>query len=220
MITEKQVARALRFAKPVLERRYGFEKSNQVLSAMEAYYPNLEAGVPKLENNLNWMLLRIAVDALALYRVLPSDSSQEVKLQLIQEFVNNWMDGQFERWITRKVWGARFLHRLLRIWWFRSVNKADELDGQWFDYVKPEGNLFYGVNVTRCGIVKYLNQEGVPELTKLICNGDDHVRKYLPRNVEFVRTQVIAEGAEYCNFRYYFTDREATKWRTRDNTGG
>jgi hypothetical protein len=207
MITERQVTRALRFAKPVLEKRYRLEKSNQVISAMEAYYPNLETGVPKLENKLNWMLLRIAVDALALYRVLPSNSSQEVKLMLVQEFVNNWMDGQFERWIARKVWATPFLHRLYRILWFRSVDKADELDGQWFDYVKPEGDLFYGVNVTRCGIVRYLNQEEAPELTRLICNGDDHIRKYLPRNVKFVRTQVIAEGAEYCNFRYYFTDK-------------
>jgi hypothetical protein len=220
MITERQVTRALRFAKPVLEKRYRLEKSNQVISAMEAYYPNLETGVPKLENKLNWMLLRIAVDALALYRVLPSNSSQEVKLMLVQEFVNNWMDGQFERWIARKVWATPFLHRLYRIWWFRSVDKADELDGQWFEYVKPDGDLFYGVNVTRCGIVRYLNQEGAPELTKLICNGDNHIRKYLPGNVEFVRTQVIAEGAEYCNFRYYFMNNDSTKSRMMNNNDG
>jgi hypothetical protein len=73
--------------------------------------------------------------------------------------------------------------------------------------VEPQGTLFYGVNVTRCGLAKYLNQEGAPELASVICRGDHHIEKYLPRGVEFKRTQVIAEGAPYCDFRYYFTDK-------------
>jgi hypothetical protein len=61
--------------------------------------------------------------------------------------------------------------------------------------------------VIRCGVVKYLAKEGAPELAPLICRGDEHIRRYLPKNVEFKRTQVIAEGAACCDFRYYFTDR-------------
>jgi len=63
--------------------------------------------------------------------------------------------------------------------------------------------------VTRWGLVKYLNQEGAPESDPVICRGDEHVDKYLPQNVEFKRTQVIAEGAVYCDFRDTFTDSDS-----------
>jgi hypothetical protein len=209
MITKNQIERALRFANPVLVEQFGSERSDDLLAAMAAIYPDLEPGVPRLTNGKNQMLLRIAVDALALYRVLPVGMPQDEKLTLVQAFVDNWMDGQFERWIARKVWATPLLHRLYRWWWFRSSNKADELDGQRFEMVKRQGNLFYGFNVTRCGLVKYLNQEGAPELGPVICRGDEHVEKYLPQNVEFKRTQVIAEGAAYCDFRYYFTGSDS-----------
>lgn len=206
MITGNQIQRALRFAKPVLVEEFGTERARDRLSAMRATYRNLEDGAPQVANGINRMLLRIAVDVLALYRVLPADMPRDEKLVLMQAFVNNWMDGQFERWIARKVWGSPLLHRLYRWWWFRSANRADEPDGQRFECVEPRGNLFYGFNVTRCGIVKYLTAEGAPELAPVICRGDDNVRKYLPSNVEFRRTQVIAEEASCCDFRYYFTD--------------
>lgn len=207
MITEKQITRALRFAEPVLVEGIGSQRSRDILVAMKAIYRDLKPGLPQVKNDKNRMLLRIAVDVLAFYRVLPADMSQDEKLVLVQAFVNNWMDGQFDRWIARQVWANPVLHRLYRVRWFRAVDRADEPDGQWFEYVEPQGNLFYGVNVPRCGLVKYLNREGAPELASVICRGDHHIEKYLPRNVEFKRTQVIAEGAPYCDFRYYFTDK-------------
>jgi hypothetical protein len=209
MITRNQIERALRFAKPVFIEQFGSEQSDDLLAAMEAIYRDLEPSAPRLTNEKNQMLLRIAVDAVALYRVLPAGMPPGEKLAMVQAFVNNWMDGQFERWIARKVWSTPLLHRLYRWWWFRSSNKADEPDGQRFEMVKRCDNLFYGFNVTRCGLVKYLNREGEPELGPVICRGDEHVEKYLPQNVEFKRTQVIAEGAAYCDFRYYFTDSDS-----------
>jgi hypothetical protein len=207
MLTKKQVRRALRFAEPVLVEQFGRDQAQKMLLAMKASYQDLAPGLPQLKNDKSRMVLRIAVDTLAFYRILPPDMPQETRLHLAQEFVNNWMDGQFDRWIARKVYANPFLHRLYRFRWFRSANKADEPDGQRFEIVAPKGNLFYGINVTRCGVVKYLAQEGAPELARLICQGDFHIQKYLPKHVEFRRSQVIAEGGQYCDFRYYFTEK-------------
>ena len=207
MVTKKQITRALRFARPILVGQFGPDRSQAMLEAMEGVYPALEPGIPDLKNGTNRMVLRIAVDTLAFYRILPPEMPEAERLDLAQAFVNNWMDGQFDRWIARKVYATPSLHRIYRMRWFRTVNQADEPDAQKFEVIPPEGNLFYGVNVIRCGVVKYLAKEGVPELAPLICRGDEHIRKYLPKNVEFKRTQVIAEGAPCCDFRYYFTDR-------------
>jgi len=79
-------------------------------------------------------------------------------------------------------------------------------DGQKFEFLPPDGNLFYDVNVTRCGMVKFLTRMGAPELTPFICRGDFHIQKYLPRGIIFKRTQVIAEGGSCCDFRYYVVE--------------
>ena len=207
MITKKQIIRGLSFADPILVEHFGRDETQTMLAAMKAIYQELEPGVPRLQNDRNRMVLRIAVDTLAFYRILPPGMPQAERLQLAQAFVNRWMDGQFDRWIARKVYANPLLHKLFRFQWFRSANKADEPDGQRFEILEPEGNLFYGMNVTRCGVVKYLGQEGAPELAILMCRGDYQIVKYLPQNIEFRRSQVIAEGAPYCDFRYDFTDR-------------
>ena len=203
MVSEKQISRAVRFAGPVLEQRFGEDESQRILAAMRNNYAALAPSVPRLKAPTSRMTLRIAVDSLAFYRALPTDVPQAERLQLVQSFVNHWMDGQFERWISRKVYANQTLHLFFRRWWFRSANRVDELDGWRFQLTAPEKKLFYGVNVTRCGIVHYLVAQGAPELGPIICRGDFQITKYLPRGVEFKRTQVIAEGGEYCDFRYY-----------------
>ena len=203
MFSEKQISRAARFAGPVLAQRFGEDQSHRILAAMRNNYAVLAPTVPRLKAPTSRMTLRIAVDSLALYRAFPADVPQAERLQLLQSFVDNWMDGQFERWISRKVYANRTLHLLFRHWWFRSANRVDELDGWRFQMIAPEKNLFYGVNVTRCGVVNYLVTQGAPELAPIMCRGDFQITKHLPRGVEFKRTRVIAEGGEYCDFRYY-----------------
>jgi hypothetical protein len=63
------------------------------------------------------------------------------------------------------------------------------------------------VDVTRCGIVDYLVKQDAAELAPILCRGDFHITKYLPQGIAFNRTRVIAEGGEYCDFRYYFARR-------------
>jgi len=82
----------------------------------------------------------------------------------------------------------------------------DEPDGQKFEFLPPAGDLYYGVNVVRCGMVKFLSQMGAPEIGPLLCRGDLHTQRYLPKGV-FRRTQVIAEGGPYCDFRYYGAEK-------------
>ena len=203
MVSEKQISRAVRFAGPVLAQRFGEDKSQRILAAMRSNFAELASSVPELKAPTSRMTLRIAVDSLAFYRALPTDVPQAERLQRVQSFVDNWMDGQFDRWIARKAYANRTLHLLFRRWWFRSANRVDELDGWRFEMAPPEKGLFYGVNVTRCGMANYLVNQGVPELAPIMCRGDFHITKYLPEGIEFKRTQVIAEGGEHCDFRYY-----------------
>ncbi len=207
MIAQAQIERAIRFATPVVTSHFDNQKAQTILSAMKANYQTIGTEVPSFKSSFNQMTLKIAVDALAFYRALLTHAPRSEALALIQPFVDNWMDGQFDHWISRVVYANRTLHLLYRRRWFAITNRADEPDGQKFEFLPPAGNLFYGVNVVRCGMVKFLAQMGAPEIGPFLCRGDFHIQGYLPKGIVFERTQVIAEGGSYCDFRYYAAKR-------------
>jgi L-2-amino-thiazoline-4-carboxylic acid hydrolase len=207
MISHRQIVRALRFAEPILAAQFDPVKVRAILDTMGTNYYALASEIPVFKSSFNRMTLKIAVDALAFYRALLTELPQPDALELVLPFVNNWMDGQFDTWIARMGYANRTPHLLYRRWWFADANRADEPDGQKFKFLPPKDDLFYGVNVIRCGMVKFLAKMGAPELTPLICKGDFHIQKYLPKGIEFRRSQVIAEGGEFCDFRYYKTPK-------------
>jgi len=210
MISDRQVQRSLRFARPVLAEHFDKITAQQILTDLEAAYPALAPGVPEFHSPINRMVLGIAVDTLAFYRVLPAQLSWDVKAIMLQEFVDNWVDGQFDRWIARVGYANRTMHLIYRRRWFNQANRANEPDGWQYELLPPTSGLFYGLNVTRCGAVPYLQAQGAPEIAPLICRGDYHVLKYLPQGVTFRRTQVIAEGDPICDFRYYLESGSAS----------
>lgn len=211
MITKTQIERATRFAIPVLNSRFDNQKVQAIISKTRANYQTIDPEVPPFKSSFNQMTIKLAVDTLAFYRALLTETPQSETLALIQPFVNNWMDGQFDHWIARTVYANRTLHLLYRRWWFADINRADEPNGQKFEFLPSNGNLFYGVNVVRCGMVKFLTQMGASEITPYLCRGDFHIQRYLPKGIIFKRTQVIAEGGSCCNFRYYEAENNLTK---------
>jgi hypothetical protein len=112
------------------------------------------------------------------------------------------MDGQFDTAVARWVYAHRVPHLLVRRWWFWMANVLNEPMGWRFRFSRPGPGVFYAVDVTRCGIVRFLVAQGAAELAPLMCRGDYQITRFLPRGVRFARTQVIADGASYCDFRY------------------
>jgi hypothetical protein len=142
MITNTQIQRAIRFATPIVASRFDNQKTEIIISAMKANYQEIGVEAPEFRSAFNQMTLKIAVDVLAFYRALLTELPKSEALDLIQPFVNNWMDGQFDRWIARFGYANRAIHLLYRRRWFDDVNRADEPDGQKFEFLPPSGNLF------------------------------------------------------------------------------
>ena len=86
--------------------------------------------------------------------------------------------------ITRYFFSAPFVHRHL-----------ESKDGVAFD-------------VTCCPLADYFREQGAGEQTALAaCNTDASLAREL--GVELVRTQTIAEGCEYCDFRWKFPEADS-----------
>ena len=57
-----------------------------------------------------------------------------------------------------------------------------------------------GYNYYQCGICKLCEDENCFELAKYLCQLDFVMADMM--GMELIRTQTIAEGAQYCDFRY------------------
>lgn len=70
-------------------------------------------------------------------------------------------------------------------------------------HLPAETGVAVAFDVTFCPLADYFNDQGVPELTPYAaCNLDHCLARAF--GVELVRTQTIADGAEYCDFRWRF----------------
>jgi hypothetical protein len=69
-----------------------------------------------------------------------------------------------------------------------------------FDFVPGDGSFDFGIDYTECGICKYFQAQGAPELTPFMCLLDAPISRAM--NTGLVRTQTLARGDGRCDFRY------------------
>ncbi len=71
-----------------------------------------------------------------------------------------------------------------------------------YDYVEPQpGETFdFGINYRACGFCKFAAQHGDADILTHICGLD--FAAYDLRGIHLERTQTLAGGAAYCNFRF------------------
>jgi hypothetical protein len=83
-----------------------------------------------------------------------------------------------------------------------AVSRQRRFPGDWvFEIIEGDGVSFqFGVDYAECGIIKYLNQQGAPELAPYLCWLDYPMCAVM--RVKLVRTETIAQGCEKCNFRF------------------
>jgi len=79
------------------------------------------------------------------------------------------------------------------------------------EFIKgDEGKFEYGVNYKECGLVKLYKAHGVEEFTPYLCLTDYSLLTLL--GIELKRTQTIANGGAFCDFRFINNDKGPTGW--------
>jgi len=71
-----------------------------------------------------------------------------------------------------------------------------------YDYVEPgpDDTFEFGINYRACGFCQFAGRHGDAEILKHICGLD--FAAYDLRGIHLERTQTLAGGAAYCNFRF------------------
>lgn len=86
-----------------------------------------------------------------------------------------------------------------KVWEKASHERKYEND--WVvDVLEKTDNYELGYNYYECGVCKLCKDEGCFELAKYLCRLDFVMADIM--NMKLERTGTIAEGADFCDFRY------------------
>ncbi|MCB9701004.1 MAG: L-2-amino-thiazoline-4-carboxylic acid hydrolase [Myxococcales bacterium] len=178
----------------------------RLVDLARARHRPLAAAAPRFKQTLNRGLFALAVPLLAIYRALRDDldMSEETALSLVAAII----DARYRRLgasrAVRIGYGFVLKSRLVRGYLRRALPRLASEDGFRMELRDDEDAGERGVlalDVRECAIVRYLREQGAPELGPQICRIDD-LMAALVDDVVLEREGTIATGAARCEFRY------------------
>ena len=192
--------RACRHGKRALYTKYGEQKGGQLLELIKADYETLLGKVPYVgEIDIMKRQMLLTVIFTAIYRTLKETEKIEDIWTLCNEFNRETLTNmpKLVRWFLKK---STFSKRMKNS--FKNLaqeHKEKNLADQW-DFVEGDGKTFdYGMNMTKCAKVIFLEKIGISEFTPYVCLIDKNFADCC--NYGLKRTMVLAEGAVHCDFR-------------------
>ena len=199
----KQLDKFLTQLRALLVERYGEAQAATMCQETLDEYERLIPDLPYIgRGNLFTGNLVQSAWALALYRVIRRHGGS---VEEVGEIIHRAAEAEFNR-------KPAFLRRLkgkfrLSRWAVRMMQNAArrsqkrEYPDDWvFEIVESDSRTFdVGMDVTECGIIKFLHAQGADELAPYLCNLDYLV--YQATGVELRRTMTLSWGCEKCNFR-------------------
>jgi hypothetical protein len=183
--------------------RYGKDSEAMLQEARQEY----EALIPQLPyiggRQLFTQFLISTAWFLSLYRVLKrrGETVEEVG-QLVYQASEAYLQA-YPRFLRRFLGFMTFSPRYLRRLEKGALESHErQYPGDYvYDYVAGDGGTFdYGVDYVECGPVKFLTEQGAPELALYVCPTDILSSELLGWGLK--RTMTLAEGAERCDFRF------------------
>jgi hypothetical protein len=196
----------LEWGTPVLIDKFGEEKALALNQTMKEKYQELKPALPEMKTKTAQQLLIYAIRSSLLFKAIRDEMDQQEAFDLVADYGETvldaeWMEG-FSA-VVRFLLKNRFLFpkvaRLVR----EKMNRSNDPNGWQYEFLPTESGHLLDFNVTRCGMVKFLSDQGIPQLAPVICRLDYHMAEnFLPKCARLVRTQTIAENASFCDFRY------------------
>jgi hypothetical protein len=205
--TEKLVGKLGRMLKrsgAVLVDRYGEETAGVMRGEILDEYRRLIPEVPYIggRRNIYSADLTSAGQMLAVYRVVIERGGGP---ENAGELLHKVFRAELERIPTtlRRWIGRRRFSRLRKVKVQRAARRsqARRYPGDWvFERIEGDGETFeFGIDMTECGIVKFLHAQGADELCPYLCDLDYAAFEAL--GIGLRRTKTLAWGCDRCDFR-------------------
>ncbi len=208
----REIKSAIPHYRKFIAQDYGKDIAESVVSETIQRFEALLSGIPYIGGSENILTENLYLSAamLAMYQSLKARGGtvEEIARLIYQGTSSFYTSFPFRlmlRWQGRQLFDRKRIDQRQRA---AAASQKKRFTEDWiFDVVEGDGKDFeFGVDYTECGIVKYLAEQGAPELAPYLCWLDYPMCKAM--QVKLVRTETIAQGCERCNFR--FTGRQ---WR-------
>jgi hypothetical protein len=200
---QDKVAEYQTLCRPKIEELLGAENYDRCCAAMLIAYNAFAPRVPILEDRNNRdVFLRNAPFMLSLYRALLGEFalSQDAALDMVSQITAYKVREDYGNDPAMKSIMARVARSVLFRKLFMSVwERQDEPYGWATEF--PESAAYIAIDVTRCGLVDWYTDQGVPEIAPIGCEGDFIMAEFMT-GLKLERTKTIAGGDDVCDFRY------------------
>ena len=179
---------------------YGRNEGRDIMKKVRKEYENLLPDVPyvgTLDIMQKQMLLTVIF--VLFYRVLKDRMALNDIWTLCNNFNREFIMSlpPLVRWLIKQSTFSRKFKDSFRE--NAQNQKLENLADQW-DYVEGNGADFdYGINITKCAKAHFLRMLGYEEFLPYICLVDKNFAECC--HYGFKRTQTIARGAPFCDFR-------------------
>jgi len=193
-------SRAIFNGKKAVFARYGQDKGLEILDRVKYEFVNLLPEVPYVgEIDIMKRQMLLTVIFVGFYKVLKEEERIGDIWILCNDFNKETLVSMpaFARKLLKKSTFSKKMKNQFRI--LAESHQKKNLADQW-DFIEGDGKTFdYGMNIRKCGKVIFMKNLGIEEFAPYVCLIDKNFANCC--NYGLVRTQVIAEGAEYCDFR-------------------
>mgnify|MGYP001829081781 CR=1 FL=1 len=201
----REMRLSLRSYRTEFEKAYGKAAGEAIaresLERFEASLPDLPY-IGGDENRLSRALC-ITAFGLAMYRSLQAHgASVEEAARLIylgtERFYTSFPTRWLMRWQGRQYYSRKHQDRVKRA---AAASQERRYPENWvFEAIEGDGQDFdFGVDYTECGLIKYLEREGAPELAPYLCWTDYPM--FAAMGMKLTRTETLARGGQRSDFR-------------------
>jgi hypothetical protein len=205
-----RIMREIKFAIPhykkFIAQSYGMDVAEAVVAETLQRFEYLLLDIPYIGGNENTLTENLYLSAamLTMYEALKvrGKSVEEVARLIYLGTSSLYSSLPFSLvlfWQGRQLFSKRRIDQRRQA---AAISQERRFPDDWvFEVVEADGKDFqFGVDYTECGIVKYLTQQGAPELAPFLCWLDYPMCAAM--RVRLIRTETIAQGGEKCNFRF------------------
>lgn len=191
---------------PALEKRFGARQAAEIATQTRVNYQELLKAKPSPASRaLQEHLHKVLLPGLALYQALRSHGQEELEaVEATQQIYFTALEKtRTQQQALGKLPFVYALYRRLVRPIMRSQFPESGFNVDWIEVSQDQ----IAFNMRGCFYVNMLQEYGAPELGSLFCNADNFIYDDMSPHIRFERTQTIAKGGEYCDFRFINTKK-------------
>ena len=193
-----------------LAERFGAPEVALMRREMLDEYRSLIPQVPYVGGRRNQWSSNLAASAwaLAAYRVALRHGGDAQDVGKVAYDYARRMAGRVPRPLRARMLGPRSARAERQARWTRQRRYR----GDWVcEFVDGAGQPFdFGLDITECGIVKFLHAQGADALTPYLCHLDYVFAE--AAGAGLTRTKTLAWGCDRCDFRFTTSGKTTATW--------